>query len=147
MELKFHGHGRCRHRESQEYSDENLPVLAQFSLLRQECCPLWIPSHPKLDPICPLITPRLTSLRYDFPMNIPLGNNVTVPLNQFRTVMLFAPLSADNKAPYSSFPRTTTNFDDYDIKIKHFVNLKYGHLKYGHSKTERRHGETIATDG
>jgi hypothetical protein len=80
-------------------------------------------------------------------MNIPLGNNVTVPLNQFRTVMLFAPLSADNKAPYSSFPRTTTNFDDYDIKIKHFVNLKYGHLKYGHSKTERRHGETIAADG
>src|SRR3990172_645217 len=56
--------------------------------------------------------------------------------------MLFAPLSADNKAPYSSFPRTTTNFDDYDIKIKHFFNLKYGH-----SKTERRHGETIATDG
>ena len=70
---------------------------------------------------------------------------MTVPLNQIGTFMLSAPLSADNKPPYSSFPRTIANFDDYDIKIKPFVNLKYGHLKYGHSKTERRHGETIAT--
>ena len=72
---------------------------------------------------------------------------MTVPIRQWRTIILPTPLNVYNKTPYGTFHRATMEFDGYDIKIKHFVNLKYGHLKYGHSKTERRHGETIATDG
>jgi len=55
-----------------------------------------------------------------------LENDVTVPIRQWRTIILPTPLNVYNKTPYGTFHRATMEFDGYDIKIKHFVNLKTG---------------------